>query len=566
MRKTCRTRKIISILLAAAMVSAVTAGCKSGGGNGDAVAANDDQTLTFPLKTPVTLTIWRPAISSLLGQYPDQSKLPIYEELTKKTGIKFVLKCPAVGQEKDQFNLMVASGEMPDIFDGNSVSNYYPGGLIKAGTDGIIMKLNDLQKKYAPDLLKVYEKYKGVDAYAKNSDGDYLGIPFIRGAQITTTTGGMVMRKDWLDKLGLQAPTTISEWYDALSAFKNKLGATAPLLDLGQQLYGAYGINDGYFVEDGKVKFGPADPRYKDFLTEMAKWYKEGLIDPEIATNNSKTKDAKACSNKSGAFYGTGGNGIGRYEHQMASVDPNYKLIGVQSPTLKEGDINRIFQSDRSVATMITCSISSKCKNPDVAMSFLNYGFTGDGYILYNFGIEGQTFNWENDYPKFTDLITKNPQDLSFTAALQLYARSAENGPFVQDPRYREQYFALPEQQQAVKSWRTYAENAQGPDFPYLRGILSLSESSEITPIETQVNTYVDEMLYKFVEGQTQITDGTFNSYLAQLKNLGLDTAVKDRQTAEDRFRKANPTLYTSKTEIDVYDMYKDITQKDLTK
>ena len=553
-----RARRVLSFTLAILMTAAVSAGC----GKHQAVQTGKTaKSVTFPLSAPVTLKIWKPAISVLIGQYPDQSQLPIYQELTKKTGINFKILCPAVGEEKDQFNLMVSSGDLPDILDENSVNNYYPGGLVKAYTDGIITKLNDLQSKYAPDLLKIYSTYKGVDAYAKDENGNYLGVPFIRGAQITTTTGGMIMRKDWLDKLGLASPTTIDEWYTTLSAFKNKLGATAPLLDLGQQLYGAYGINNDYFVENGKVKYGPADPRYKDFLTEMAKWYKEGLIDPEIATNDTKTKDAKACSNKSGAFYGTGGNGIGRYEHQMASVDPNYKLIGVQSPILKSGGSNRFYQCDKSVAMMVSCSISSKCKNQDVAMSFLNYGFTKEGYVLYNFGNEGTTFNWENGYPKFTNTITNNPQGLSFTAALQMYARSPDIGPFVQDPRYQEQYFALQEQKDAVKTWTKYQDQASGSNFPYLRGVLSTSESAETAPVDTQISTYVNEMLYKFLEGQTPINDSTFNAYLAQLKTLGLDTAVKDRQSAEDRFKKANPALYTDKSEINVYDMYKNITK-----
>lgn len=559
-----RVYRLISVLLAAVLVAVASSGCKSGAG-GTATGANA-KSITFPLTEPVTFTIWRPAVSALLAKYPDQGDLPYYQELTKRTGIKFVVKCPPVGQEKDQFNLMVSSGDLPDILDGMSVPWYYPGSINKAYSDGIIIKLNDLQEKYAPELTEIYHKYPGVDACVKNDAGDYLSVPFIRGNSELCTTTGLIIRKDWLDKLGLEAPKTIDQWHTVLTAFKSQLGATAPMLDMNvNALTGAYGIATGYFMEDGKVKFGPADPRYRDFLTEMAKWFKEGLIDPEIATNNSKTRDAKVCSNKTGAFVAAGGSGLGRYMQTMSPVDPNYKLIGVQDAVLKDGDVNRFYSTETAVDTP-DCSISSKCEHPDIAMTLLNYGFTKEGYIFNNFGIEGTSFNWEDNYPKYTDLITKNPDELSMTAALQLYARSAENGPFVQDPRYREQYFALPEQQQAVKSWRTYAEDAQGPDFPYLRGILSLSESSEITPIETQVNTYVDEMLYKFVEGQMQITDSTFDSYLEQLKNLGVDTAVKDRQTAEDRFRKANPTLYTSKTEIDVYDMYKDITPKDGTK
>ena len=327
-----------------------------------------------------------------------------------------------------------------------------------------------------------------------------------------------------------------------------------------QELTGAYGINTGYFVEDGKVKYGPADPRFKDYLTEMAKWYKEGLIDPEVATNDSKTKDAKACSDKSGAFYGTGGNGIGRYEQQMASTDPNYKLIGVPNPILKNGDTNRFYQADRSVATMVSCSICSSCKNPDVAMSFLNYGFTDAGYILYNFGIEGTTFNWENGYPKFTDLITKNPDGLSFTAALQMYARSPDIGPFVQDPRYQEQYFALPEQREAVTTWTTYKGQATGGNYPYVRGILSSAQSAETAPFDSQIDTYRKEMLYKFIEGQIEITDSSFNDYVNQLNTLGLQTAIKDRQDAEDQFKKDNPDLYSSNAvELNSWELYKDL-------
>ena len=80
--------------------------------------------------------------------------------------------------------------------------------------------------------------------------------------------------------------------------------------------------------------------------------------------------------------------------------------------------------------------------------------------------------------------------------------------------------------------------------------------------IDTQINTYVEEMRYKFLEGQTAITDSTFNNYIAQLQGFGLDTAVKDRQTAEDRFKSENPTLYTSTEETNVYEMYKDTVKK----
>lgn len=565
-----RSNRIFSAALAALLALSAAGGC-AGGQTGSSpastnseagsTAASEVQTegISFPLKTPVTLTIWKMPINELASLYPDQGKLPMWQELSKRTGIQFVIKTPPVGQEKDQFNLMVASGTLPDIIDGSGVRNFYPGGQSKAYGDGIIIKLNDLQEKYAPDLMKIYKKYPGVDAYAKDDAGNYLGIPFIRGQIELCTYNGMIIRQDWLDDLGLQMPETIDDWHTVLTAFKQKKGATAPLLDVFcQQFMGAYGISNGYFMEDGKVKYGWSDPRYKDFLTEMAKWYKEGLIDPEIATNNSKTRDAKACSEKTGAFNGNAGGGIGKYMKQMETTKPKYKLAGAPNPVLKKGEGNRFYLTEPTVSSSVCCSITPKCKNPDVAMAFLNYGFTDDGYLLYNFGIEGTSYNWVDGYPKYTDAITKDPKGLSMAATIQLYARSANQGPFVQDPRYLEQYQALPEQNEAIKTWSSHSEKDEGANLAYLRGVLNQDESNAVASIDTQIVTYVSEMQYKFMEGQQALTDSAFDAYVSQLKTLGLEKAISVRQGAEDRFKKANPDLYSGK-EINAWEMYKDI-------
>ena len=95
---------------------------------------------------------------------------------------------------------------------------------------------------------------------------------------------GPIVRKDWLDELGLSMPETIDEWHNVLTQFKEKKGAAAPLAYHDNMLrngdfIGAYGIKMDFFIENGKVVYGPYDKRYKDFLTTFAQWYKEGLID-----------------------------------------------------------------------------------------------------------------------------------------------------------------------------------------------------------------------------------------------------------------------------------------------
>ena len=89
----------------------------------------------------------------------------------------------------------------------------------------------------------------------------------------------------------------------------------------------------------------------------------------------------------------------------------------------------------------------------DSAIKFLDYGYSDEGRMLYNFGIEGVSYKMENGYPKYTDLILNNPENKSMTVALSNYARSYDAGPFIQDVRYMEQYAALDEQKRALKTW-----------------------------------------------------------------------------------------------------------------
>lgn len=561
MKKVKRAAVAIVVL---SMGIVTLSGCQ--GKNADS-AKQSGQSITFPLATSVTLKVWRPQIAGLIAKYPDMSDYPIYKNFTKETNIQFKVISPAVGQEKDQFNLMISSGDYPDIYDNGAISGYYSGGYDKAYADGLILKLNDLQKKYAPDLQKIYNTYPDVNALIKNDDGLYLAVPFIRGEPSLVTSAGYMVRQDWLTKLGLSSPVTMDDWHTMLTAFKTKMGATAPLvfnnlpgtLSNGNGLIGAYGIAYGYFVEDGKVKYGPTDSRYQQFLTTFAQWYKEGLIDPEFATNNSQTFDSKAEGGKAGAFFGGAGGTLGTYLKTMAAKNPDYKLTGVSYPVLKQGDFNRFYQH-QNIAWQ-EAAISSKTKYPEICMAFLNLGYTKSGYLTYNFGEAGTSYKIVDSYPTYTDLVTNNPDGISMANEIQLYARSSSEGPFVQDPRYMEQYASLPEQQAALKTWSQNSEKMTANNNPTPQGKLSADEVSSISSSETQISTYVDEQLLRFVTGVQPVNDSTFSTYVKQLKALGLDNDLQVRQKAEDRFKKNNPAYYAQKVSSSVYDLFKNATK-----
>ena len=141
------------------------------------------------------------------------AETPFAQKLMETFNCEIEYQHPAQGQSAEKFNVLVASGQLPDIIE-YRWQTAYPGGPQKAIDDGIIYPL-DL-KKDAPNLKKFIESEQGValgvDKMMKTDDGQYYGYPFIRGEKYLQTSAGLVIREDWLQDLGLELPETVDEW------------------------------------------------------------------------------------------------------------------------------------------------------------------------------------------------------------------------------------------------------------------------------------------------------------------------------------------------------------------
>lgn len=487
----------------------------------------------YPMETDVTLAVWVPLNAVISTQVKNMAETPFAQELEKQTGVKLEYIHPVLGQDAEQFNLLLASGELPDIIE-------YPwynfaGGPEKAIKDNYILRLNELIDENAPNLKAYLEANEDVDKMVKTDEGSYYVFPFIRGHESLTVAMGPIIRKDWLDDLEMEMPTTIDEWYTVLKVFKEKKNAASPL-SIGKGainqgfLIGAYGIKQGFYVDDGKVKFGAIEPEYKEFLITLRKWFSEGLVDNNFAMMDDKIISANMLSGKSGASVGYLASNMGRWLNAMKDKDPKYDLAGTMYPTLNKGEIPKFGHKDFRYGVSGGTAITTSCKNPEIAARFLDYAYGEKGNLLYNFGIEGISYNMVDGYPEYSDLITNNPEGLSMSEAMSTYVRAYNQGPFIQDKRYGEQYFAMPQQQQALEAWtKTDAIQHIMP-----RVTPTSEESSEVANIMNEVNTYVDEMFLKFIMGVEPIEN--FDEFVQQLKKLNIDRAIEIRQAALERY------------------------------
>jgi len=538
-----KNRNVMFVSLIMSFVLALT-GCSGGGGK----AASDQNGEADPAKTqqegtpkevgyPESLTYWVTLNSNASATLQNAGEIKAYQKLEEITGTKVQFQHPPAGSEQDSFNIMVSSGDLPDVIEHNwsAVS----GGPDKLIGDGTLIRLNELIDQHAPNLKKVLEENPEYRKMITSDDGNIYVFPFLRGDDYLLTYNGLIIRQDWLDKLGLGMPETIEEWHTVLTAFKNDdpngngqadeipLRLDPGQLSMNKAFLGAWGITDSFYQVDGVVKYGPIQPEFKEFLQTMSQWYAEGLIDPDYLSGDSNLWDAKITNNTLGAFTGYTGSGIGRYLQMMEGKGGSFDLAGAPNVALKKGETPPLGQKD-SPFTGYGAAITSKNQNPEATVKWLDYKYGEEGSLLFNFGIEGESYEMVDGYPTYTEQITKN-DSLPIAQALAQYAMAGYSGPFVQDRRYMEQYSSLPQQASAIEAWMN-AKNDR------LMPVISPNEeeSARYASIMNDVKTYYDEMLNKFIMGVEPIDQ--FEAFVETIKGMGIEEAVAIQQAALDRY------------------------------
>ena len=166
-----------------------------------------------------------------------------------------------------------------------------------------------------------------------------------------------------------------------------------------------FGISRLDRVIDGKYVFSFYSEQYKNAIIELAKWYKEGLIDPEIYTRGSKARDIVFDQNIGGSTHDWFASTSG-YQDKFKDKIPGLNWIVMEPVADIKG--NRCEETSRDKVKDQGWGISSRNKNPIETIKYFDFWFTENGRILANFGIEGDTLNIVDGKPVLTDKVLKN--------------------------------------------------------------------------------------------------------------------------------------------------------------
>lgn len=535
-------KKLVGVLLAATLSAGSLAGCGNQGmdkGSQDTVqqeettqasegnASEETGEITLPLtEEPITLTVFAAMDSNLTGIINDYNENGFFEELEKRTGVHLEFIIPAAGNEKEAYNLMIASGELADIITHNGYE--YPEGLDAAVDDGYYLDLTPYLDTCLPDYNRVRTSDPVMEKSTTTDKGRVVGLHIL----YTEKQGpwmGMQIRKDWLDELGLDMPETYDELETVLKAFKEEKNAYAPIsigkkgtMETSHALSAGYGVMETYQQVDGKVLYGPMEEGWREYLTMLNRWYEEGLIDPDFMTNGGWQVDTGMVLNGDTGVWNAMYTMISQYE-----ADGNIEVVPMASPKKEKGDKLHIRREDGYVGNCV--AISADCKYPEIAMKLWNYLYSEEGSLLANYGIEGDTFNYVDGKPQVSDKITNNA-DYSMSQAQALYLMPPSRFGGLYD--WTRELASVPEKD--VKAFDIWSEADDSYIIPS-RISLSSEEASEFAKLNAEITTYMEENSVKFITGVLDI-DTEWDNYVQQLKDLGVERAIEIKQAALERF------------------------------
>lgn len=491
---------------------------------------------SYPIKTDVELKYYAPLYHGLTSVAASLNETRFAEQLIKETGINVTFMHPTPGQESEGFNLMIASNDLPDIIE--SVWYTYPGGPTRAINEQTIIPLNGIIEKVSPNIKKFYEQNSEASKMMKTDDGDYYMYPFVRGDDILATFLGPMVRKDLLDKSGLEKPETIEEWDIMLRKFK-EMGVKIPItlaldnssLDYRVNFIGAFGILPSFYHENDTVKYGPYEKAYGDYVALLNRWYEYGILDSDFTNTDSKRITSIVANGDVGAAFGTAGGEFGSWITALRERIPEAEFTPVKYPTMNKGERPRYGQKDLMVLD-VGAAISGQCENVEIAARLLDYGYSEEGQMLYNFGIKGLSYNIIEDIPTYTSQVTDREHNggFSLAQAMSKYIRGHYTGPFIQNKNYILQFYVHDEQKEALGLWSD--TDARKYKMPYV--YLTSEESREFSRIMQDIDTFRQEELFKYITGRESIE--RFSNFQNELYNMGIERAIQIQQTAYNRY------------------------------
>lgn len=279
-------------------------------------------------------------------------------------------------------------------------------------------------------------------------------------------------------------------------------------------------IQFGRFLEvvDGKVTTWMNSDDMKEMLQWLSQMYAEGLIDPEVFTQEYAKYAAKMAGQQMGLFF-----------NQADDTFDSANFIGI-SPFAGKSD--KIYAEAQPVARDNgVFAVSADCKNIEAAVRWIDYFYSEEGSIFLRYGVEGENMYFDEEgMPRYNDGILDSPE-----------GSGTEIGKFTIWPGGGAPQWVNETNCEAIASQATLdAEVALHDYFPqdiFADPLLDQETSDRLAILWTDIDKYQKETTAKFIRGELDI-ESEWSTYVETLDKIGIAEMLSIYQTAYDNVQK----------------------------
>ena len=472
---------------------------------------------------PVTVTFWYDPSVSEAGSPP--ADWAAYKIIREKFGINLELTMlPLAAADQTVKVNAAADGDMlPDmvIVHRESLMN-----LVKKG---LIMQVDDLYPLMPNRTEKMYNETSRRFA---TFNGKCYGFS-TPGGKIQKNEG-VLIRKDWLDNLGLSVPKTIDDYLNVMRAFtfkdpdgngKNDTYGYGAFLEinnyeegLGRRLdpiFGAYGVSGTWNMTESEAGLNVRKPAYFDALATVATMQSERIIDPNWL---GYKKDGFRAAWKSGRF------GIMREQNSAYASESNYapfdrkfpegSWIVIDPPTGPNGKSAVGVYTIPYTTLVISKRAEKEGKAPLIA-ALLEWMVSDEGYYLFGWGEEGVNYVFDENHIPVAEGIPDPAKS---------FAKNAQQ-PLLQ---LRTMVFWHSDAE-LISRYPTYTTEVSHKTMSALTVLREMQQKSWMNATgsdtlpapSTELKTFYEQGVLDFVTGKRPLTKSDWSAWLEEFDKLG---------------------------------------------
>ncbi|MDR0637213.1 MAG: extracellular solute-binding protein [Treponema sp.] len=301
-------------------------------------------------------------------------------------------------QYDTKLNMAIASKTLPDVFRCNYIQFRQ---LVQAG---LLMDITELYQKYTSQRIRDYEKTDPDTIKTVTVNGKLYGVPgYYYG--VIDNPRDLWVRKDWYEAAGSPQLKTVADFENLARQFMQEHGGygmgisnslselfiTGPMFNV---YLGNPSSNSDFWYKDstGRIKAGVSHPEMKTALTYWAKWYQEGIINPDFANTDAAKMNEDIVNGKTGF--------LPWYQYQGWMNGPNLVatqgsdnayMIPLPFPTVDGSQV----MGQVGFPNTDVLVVNKDCPNPAAALKLMSHV----DYIMF----DPNTVLTEEEFRGFTD-------------------------------------------------------------------------------------------------------------------------------------------------------------------